>query len=345
MKLFENERAKMIKSDDFNMIFNKLNGNTLTWGKTTEEDPDYCKFGNLIADVEISTICNGLGKPCPMCYKSNSSNGKYMPLDKFKKVMDAFPTTLTQVAFGNGDIESNPDMYKIFEYCRSKGVASNITINGYGLTDEIAQKLKKYCGAVAVSRYEPSDTCYNAVKKLTDLGMKQINIHMLLSEDNYDNCMELLDDKLNDPRLSKLNAIVFLLLKPQGRAKKMKTMKDRKKIKALIDKALNNNISIGFDSCFAPIFLECMQGHKDYKKYEMLAEPCESGLFSIYVDVEGKVYPCSFLEDKDHGGMDITKCDFQKDIWNGEYMKKWRKKLLDTKKGNICRHCPEYDLY
>jgi hypothetical protein len=70
----------------------------------------------------------------------------------------------------------------IFKFCRENKVIPNVTINGEDLTDEKANCLSELCGAVAVSLYD-YDTCYNAVKKLTDLGMKQINIHCLVAKE------------------------------------------------------------------------------------------------------------------------------------------------------------------
>ena len=97
------------------------------------------------------------------------------------------------------------------------------------------------------------------------------------------------------------------------------------------------------------MFLKAMERHKDYKRYETLAEPCESMLFSIYVDVTGTVYPCSFLEHTNFKGIDITKAeDFLKDVWYNKQVVKWRKKLLSTACGGLvegCRQCPAFDIY
>ena len=82
------------------------------WGYTLKDDPEYAPFPE-IADIEIATTCHGLGSPCPWCYKSNTSSGEYMPFEMFKIIFDKFPKGLTQIAFGIGDIDSNPDMYKI----------------------------------------------------------------------------------------------------------------------------------------------------------------------------------------------------------------------------------------
>lgn len=286
------------------------------------------------------------------CYKSNTGKGHNMTFETFKKVFHNLPRTLTQIAFGIGDIDGNPDMWKIFEYCKNNDyneVTPNVTINGARLTEEDLDRLSKVCGAVAVSRYEPSDYCYNAVEQLTNRGMEQVNIHMLLAAETYDNCIKVIDEAASDPRLEKLRAIVFLALKPKGRGKNLTPLNDPQKYKELVYYAFSKGVNIGFDSCSAPLFLSAVKDDPKYKEYETLAEPCESYLFSIYINEKGVTYPCSFLEDETNG-IDLTKKGMSlEDYWFAESTNKWRKELLETAHKDClvkgCRQCPKYDIY
>ena len=348
--IVDNIQMKCLKSDNYNFIYDKDSGFFVRWGKTEEEDPSYSLFGPEIVDIEISTICNGVNnKPCKFCYKSNSGRGYNMSLDTFKKVFEKLPKIVTQIAFGLGDLDANPDRYLIFEHCRANGVVPNVTINGDRLSDGEVKELVRLCGAVAVSRYEPKDVCYNAVKKLTDSGMNQVNIHHLVCEETYDQCLETVKDAVTDERLKGLKAIVFLALKQRGRGESFNPMRSTEKYRKLVDLAMEQKIAIGFDSCSASKFLKCMEGHKDYKQFEVSAEPCESTLFSIYIDVFGKAFPCSFLEDSNKG-VSVTNCeDFIKDVWFGEELSNFRKRLLVTAQSDNClvkgcRQCPVYEI-
>ena len=79
---------------------------------------------------------------------------------------------LTQVAFGaDSRAESNPDLWKMMDYCREKGIIPNITVAE--ITDETADKLVSKCGAVAVSRYDDKNICYDAVQKLNKAILRQ----------------------------------------------------------------------------------------------------------------------------------------------------------------------------
>lgn len=344
LKILDSKCVKICKSPNYNFIFDKNNGNFARWGKTKDDDPLKAP-GPEIADIEISTICHGVKAigPCKFCYKGNTGKGENMSLETFKKLFSVFPPTLTQIAFGIGDIQGNPDMFPIFEYTREKGIIPNVTINGEGLTDDIAKKLVEVCGAVAVSHYD-RDTCLNAVKKLTDLGLNQVNIHFMLSEETYDAARNLMVDKKHDLRLEKLRAIVFLGLKNKGRANCQSfTTLPQEKFEKIVNFALTQNIGIGFDSCSANKFLKVIANFPEYKKYEEMVEPCESGLFSSYFNVKGEFFPCSFMEGEDDWveGIDVLKegFNFQTDLWESIKVNEWKQKLL-----NCNRNCPHYKI-
>ncbi len=344
-QILDNKKLKIIKSDVCNLFFNKENGFTATWGRTKEENPEYSPFGPFIADIELSTICSGVGFVCKFCYKANTPTGENMSLETFKKMFDKLPRTVTQVAMGVGDINGNPDLFPIMEYCREKGVIPNITINGAGLTDEIAQKLVNVCGAVAVSIYDKEYT-YNTIKKLTGLGMSQCNIHCMISEETFDLAKSVLSDRLTDERLKNMNAIVFLSLKKQGRAKTGFTQLSQEKFQELVDYALSHNIPFGFDSCGCHKFIKSIGGNINKNQLEMMAEDCESTRFSIYVNVKGDFYPCSFIEGEKtessdwSRGISVINCnDFLKEIWFDEKTKKFRNAVIECNKcQNNCNH-------
>lgn len=353
---WKDHEVRIITSENYNTFFDYRTGYFVRCGKTIEEDPSYAKLGPEILDMEISTICHGITDvgPCKFCYKANTGKGTNMPFETFRKIFDKMPPNLTQIAFGIGDIDAHPDLEHFLNYCtanpQGKKVIPNITINGDRLTSDYVQILADNCGAVAVSHYD-DDVCFNAVKMLTDAGMTQINIHQMISEETYEEAKNLLVSTQTDPRLKKLNAVVFLSLKTKGRGKDFHPL-NQNLFTSLIDYAMNNDIRIGFDSCSTLKFFTAVQHHPKFSDFQTLAEPCESTLFSSYINVDGMFFPCSFSEGslKKWGkseGLDVINADtFITDIWEHKKTQSFRQTLLNTAKCNkfLCRTCPLYDV-
>jgi hypothetical protein len=272
-----------------------------------------------------------------------------MSVEKFKSILTKMPSNLTQIAFGIGDLDGHPDLEKILALTRREGIIPNITINGYRTTYNSLSLLASKCGSIAVSRYD-SDICFDTVHRLTIMGAEQVNIHQVVAPDTIQDCLKLIDDVRFDKRLGRLNAVVFLMMKPKGRAAATQPvpMEDFKKI---VNKALSSEIPFGFDSCSAPSFLKAVEGHERFGEFIRFIEPCEAFLFSSYCNVDGEFYPCSFCEGETgwETGLPVTgETDFLRDIWNHERMVAWREQLMTNNKGcscaisGACRSCPVF---
>jgi MoaA/NifB/PqqE/SkfB family radical SAM enzyme len=344
---------RVVSSPDYTYIFNAIHGIFARCGKTLNDDPQRSPIGPEIADIEVSTICHGINNiPCPHCYKSNSGSGVNMSLGTFKTVFAKLPPSITQIAFGIGDLDANPDLLAILHFCRDNPhkrlVVPNITINGTSITQEWIQNLAHVCGAIAVSRYSPTDICYEAVRLLTaefgkpGVTLRQVNIHQLLAEETYNDCLEVINDVRTDPRLKKVNAVVFLALKPKGRGKTLHSLTDFEKYRSLVTDALSHGTPIGFDSCSAQAFLRAISDRPDATNLAELVEPCESMLFSCYCNVYGEVFPCSFAEGEGDWQQGISLMDannFINDIWNHPRVAEWCRCLFASRRG-----CPIFKI-
>jgi len=324
---------KSFMSPNYNYRFRKEDGFFVRYGRTIEDDPDYSEFGPEIVDMEITTICHGTnGRLCKFCYKSNNPQGKYMSFETFKKVFHNLPPTVTQIAFGvDAACTSNPDVFKIMKYCREHDVVPNVTVAD--ITDFTVEALVNYCGAVAVSRYDDKNICYNIIRKLTSRGMKQINMHIMISQETLDNVWETLRDIAitKDSRLNKLNAIVFLSLKQKGRGSGF-TALNQDQFNKICNFCFKHKIRFGFDSCSAIKFMEAIKDRPDKDKLMEMIEPCESSKFSAYISVDGKYFPCSFIEGTDNwiDGLDVVNCkDFVNDVWNHKRNRQFRNKCIE----------------
>lgn len=337
-----NEKEHYFVSSDYNYKFNLKTGLFQRWGKTIDDDPKYSIYGPEILDIEVTTQCK---KGCTFCYKANTSHGTNMSFETFKTILDKMPITLTQIAFGvDAYAESNPDLWKMMEYARSKDIIPNLTVAN--INQETAEKIASLAGACAVSRYENKDECYDSVKRLTDLGMKQVNIHMMISKETYNQAIDTIQDIRDDSRLKDLNAIVFLSLKKKGRGKIGFTSLTQNEFNILCDFARVCKINYGFDSCGSSKYLKYIESsdmnNKEKENQRQCIEPCESSCFSAYINVDGEYSPCSFCDKEKNWekGLDVVNCkSFIKDIWFNNKVVEFRDTLLSCN-----RNCPIFDI-
>ena len=363
-KILNSPEMKLFRSPGYNFNFfkkegvyngqHKKAGQFERWGAKLEDDPDFSPYGPEILDLEVSTgECLG---NCPFCYKCNGSGveTQNMTLEEFKVILHKMPPTLTQIAFGITNISGNPDFFPMMAYARKMGVIPNYTCHGLDVNEEVAKQSAELCGAVAVSIVQKEKT-YDTIKMFTDAGMTQVNIHYMLSEETYERAFRIADEIASDPRLAKLNAIVFLQYKPKGRhPNSFHVISDPAKYKKLVQYCENQEVGIGFDSCSAPLYFKAIEDNPNREYLAMYAEPCEAfGMFSSYINASGVYYPCSFCEGEEgwEEGLDVAGCDnFLKDIWHHTKLKEWREIILNSscncscEFATICRSCPVFDV-
>jgi len=339
--LKETKTHKIFASPTYNYVFDKRNGNFARWGCTHENDPLWSEFGPEILDLEISTgEC--LGR-CAFCYKENGTpkhETKHMTLETFEDLLSRMGGNLTQIAFGITDVYGNPDFFSIMRHARERGIIPNYTTHGLDLDDFAAELTAELCGAVAVSIVN-REKSYDAIMRFTEAGMDQINIHCMLSGNRLEFAKKTVGDVSLDPRLAGIKAIVFLQYKPKGCNTDSFSTPTLEQFKELIEYCDDRGVAYGFDSCTAPLYLEAIQGHPRYEQLEQCVEPCESGLFSSYVNVDGDFYACSFCEGEQEWKTGINVFDYENfnQLWHSPRLGEWRKRLLDND-----RACPMYEL-
>ena len=254
--------GKVWLSPGYNYVFDPETGFFARWGNTLGEDPQFSPYGPEILDLEISSGGDCMGN-CPFCYKCNGGDQPThnMTFEEFKTILSKMPATLTQIAFGIMNIQTNPDFFRMMEYAREKGIIPNYTCHGLDMTPELAERTAKVCGAVAVSLVNKQMT-FRTIKMLLAQGMSQVNIHYMLSEETYDRAFRIVDEIAFDPEMKGFNAIVFLQYKAKGRNPDgFNSVLDTEKYKKLIEHCNMRQIRCGFDSCSAPMFLATLGDH------------------------------------------------------------------------------------
>ena len=336
---------KKFENEDYEVYFNTKTGMEVLKGKD-DIDPFKTELPLLI-DVGIMGSCLN---SCNFCYQGNVSE-PHMTLENFKSIIDQVKHHSNQVALGGrGDPNLHPQFKEIVEYARNNGVVPNYTTSGNNLTDDQIE-ISKLCGAVAVSDYGSNFT-YDALKRLMDAEIKT-NIHLIFSRHTYDKCLQIVygynpwqkmklpgnkggkSAKYSQVDIKRLNAVVFLLFKPQGTGRnKLGMIPSQMQIEAFARMAFQPKakFKIGMDSCLINHVLRYATPSSIQK---MAIDTCESSRMSVYISPSMQLIPCSFA-DHPEWGVQITKKRDIDYIWNRSMkFKQFRSRL----KKNPCS-CP-----
>ena len=304
-------------------------------GKDTGIDPFMASFPHLI-DVGIMGHCvhgkTGLcAKAGIQCYQSGLFKSESnMSLENFERIAKESSGLVNQFALGGrGDPDQHENFKEILEISRKFDIVPNFTTSGFGLTDELIDLCKEFCGAVAVSWYR-SEYTLSAINRLIDAGVRT-NIHYVLGNNSIDEAISHLE---NDDFPERINAVIFLLHKPVGQGMENNVLKfSDPKVQTffkLLEKL--HKFKVGLDSCSVPGVINFCT--------EIMPESldtCEGGRFSCYISPDMKMTPCSFDQEK-RFYVDLKNSSI-KDAWNSEKFEEFRNRMR-----NSCTACEKRAL-
>lgn len=349
LQIINNDDVKAVKSEQYNTAFSKIDGTFIRYGSTLDDDPFMAPaFEHLDWLISRKCLWN-----CDHCYQSNVYNGDTISLENFTQWFDklhALNPIWCQVAYGIGSLECIPHLPEILHYTRSKGIIPNITIASHEVTaldnpivSTNIDAIARYCGAMAISDYNVNDTLnlsryLDELRQINTYHLKQINIHHMLCNETYDKAFTMMD-KMHDNDNSHINAIVFLWMKEQGRAKSGSvTPITQHQFNDIVDYAFKHDISIGSDTCGAQAMISALTAlDKLTPEIKQNVEQCCSTRFSVFLSVDGQFYPCSFCDYIN--GIHIDDIETFDDVWYSQQFNAFREQL------KICHlHCPMYNI-
>lgn len=322
---------------DYHFLADPESGVTFRWGKTLDGNPLFAPVPEL-ADISISNRCS---KGCSFCYKDSTPDGKVMSVEEYCRVLDSLCSTehgtVFQVAIGGGEPLEHPDFFKIVDETVKRGIVLNFTTNGLYLTREICETIMGKVGAMAISASSLSDL--KRIRPAIDCaeGMK-VNVHYILSKESIVDATKIVKGTYND-LLKGVNAVVFLTYKPAGRGPERLLLREGEDLDVFVNavKAPKTICKIGFDACFVPMLIRGKAVRNE------MVDVCEGGFFSVYIDENMNVSPCSFSGGRD--AYPLKEFGFY-DIWLNKFLP-YRKRVKNECKRNcaareMCRGCCPY---
>jgi radical SAM protein with 4Fe4S-binding SPASM domain len=318
---------KRFHEQHYSTIFNQKTGFFARMEEPGYEEPFWSWHGPELLDIAITNWCD---RGCAVCYRNSNQAGKHMPVSDYEKIIRQARTMhVVQVALGGGNPNQHPDFCEILKLTREKyDIVPSYTTNGRGLTDGVLKASREYCGAVAVSVYSPYEEMSDAVKALSEHGIRT-NVHFILESRSIETAIRWLDDPPSF--LDGVNAIVFLNYKPVGRCGDYRLLlKHSDKIGEFFETATDqkHKFKIGFDSCL----VSGLVGFANVPA--MFYDGCEAGRFSMFISEDLKMYPCSFMAAA-YGGTSLEE-DNMLEVWRtGSLFVQIRNRLADSS----CQGC------
>jgi radical SAM protein with 4Fe4S-binding SPASM domain len=318
-------------SDSYNFIGDTETGVTMRWGASLDQDPVLAPWPEL-ADISISNHCS---KNCNFCYRDSNPDNSFISIADYESTLDSLTSphwgSVFQVALGGGEPLEHPEFLEIIQRTWDRGIVANFTTNGLGVTKTLAAGLAEKVGAVAISVSNIEELHADRVKILTDAGIKT-NLHFILDSNSIDQATELLEGRFNH-LLDDVNAVIFLTFKPKGRGTESRCLKSGTSLDRFVARIDSNSCSahIGFDACFVPILMRRTEVDVDY------VDSCECAFFSVYIDEQMNVKPCSFATGN-RDSFNLRQYSME-EIWT-QRLSDYRKRLLDHSCGEDCEHSP-----
>ena len=285
--------------EGYNFVGIPETGVTFRWGNDFSENPYMAPWPEL-ADISISNYCtNG----CSYCYRESSEEGKFISLEDYEIILKELTNgkygSVFQIALGGGEPLLHPDFKEIIRITREVyEIIPNYTTCGRFFNSENIEATRNYCGAVAIS-WDPYRDL--SIEELSEIGscLKDkdilVNIHYVISEKTINDATLILNGKY-DKYLHDFNSVIFLTYKPTGRAENSESIKSSNNLKSFLDLIDNpvTSIKIGFDACFVPVLMKSTNINVDF------VDSCECGFFSVYIDENLNVTPCSFCNNSEY---------------------------------------------
>jgi radical SAM protein with 4Fe4S-binding SPASM domain len=265
-----------------------------------------------------------------------------MSVDDYKFILNSLNRpkygNVFQVALGGGEPLEHPEILEILDITKKFNIVPNFTTNGKDITQNIVDRIKGKIGAIAIS-LNNIDDIENSKFKLLLNNRIRTNIHYLVDSTNIEQAIQILKGNFNK-KLDRVNALIFLTYKPLGRADINYILRKGPSLHKFLDLIDNNKTSckIGFDACFVPLLMRFTKTNIDF------IDSCEVGYFSVYIDENLRVAPCSFSNTRD--SYSLKDFDFY-DIWLNKF-NSFRTRLNNTcnqecnAKNNCKGSCPYF---
>ena len=263
---------------------------------------DYDYFDSPITmNLELTTRCP---LHCPQCY-CDLTHGKDLDLDTALYWIDqAHQNHVQNVNLSGGETMVYPHLLALIEACARRGMQANIAISGYGITQEVLQKIiDAGVGGIFVSlngstkeigskSRDGYDLAIHALELLRDMDFDKVHINWVMHNNNADDFANMLTlcEKYKVPNLS------VMVFKPDS-SHQLPSAPTGAQIRAVAEiiRQYKGPVHFDIEGCFSQMRALVYQGFLGNLN-QGVGRGCMAGTAAISINVDGKITPCRHLE-------------------------------------------------
>lgn len=322
----------------------------------------------LFLDIEVTTKCN---LKCDKCARTiYNMKSEDMVFDYFCEIIDSCVPLLRINFVGLGEPLMNPDIFRMINYCSSKGIITSLVTNGMLLNRDNSEKLidsglneltfsidgaddlsfKRERGGANLNKFIANIKEFNNVNKEKMMGLNRkegvgLSFFSALSSRNINE----LPGIINIAHLLGIPAIGISELNfKENQGNSINWAKDK-----YID-CLKKSIKIAFNKGIFLINVHVLdsvipkQGYIHFlvKKPEMPGRRslshkyCIAPWRTIVVNVDGSISICNCTPDRRWGT--ISGQEVKSKLWRDKYFIEFRKKIRSSNSPSSCQICPRF---
>jgi len=278
-------------------------------GPLWEGDAPSVLDSTLVAPTEMHVaVTERCTAGCAHCYVDAKPDGHEPAFETIASRLDEIAAMgVFRVAFGGGEATTHPELARIVDHARSRGLEPTLTTSGLGLSRERAKALRGLAqvnvsldGLGEVYRdvrgYDGTKGAVRAIEWLVEAGIP-VGINVVLTRTSLSG----LEATAKAAEAIGAREMQLLRLKPEGRAR-LGHLALRPRIEdwdgfttrlETLSKATAMLIRV--DCSLVPFLAD---GRVDPSRLELFAVTgCEGGRSLATLDVRGGVHPCSFERD------------------------------------------------
>jgi hypothetical protein len=310
-KVYNTDKYKAVESPKYNYLFDKQSGACRRWSDSASGRPEYSPFGPEVLGISVMSQGN-------IYTEDMLCRSRPMEMTKFKELLTPFLrlnsvlTTVVLYAKGIGAYEWMLRAY--ITHVKKHNINVEVVFGYSDLNEKTQAALKGVDVCNIVARREDN------LKKVFSLypGTMETTYGFFVGEDIVDQLIELPPP----------NSLVMFY----------SSFGESDVFEKAVAWVLENNIPFGFDPYLSKPFSDYLiKKAKHHSQLLVNTLYYDGGLFSAFIDFDGKLFPCAKLASNPnykHFGIDYTgaKEPDQIVIWHSMAMTAWRAIIIGQEK-------------